>query len=476
MTLRVVARNALSLIAANVISGVVGFAVTVLLVRYLGVERLGTYTYLTTYAALFGIVSSFGLHLVITRQVAAEPRETNARLGSVLLVQALLSPLALMLTIGSAFLFHPASEVLLIALCGIGVILASVAGSYGAVVTGKEKIHLNASVSVGMAVLWGLFVLGLIALRLDVLGLIVLFVIHKLANVAALRLVCRKACGVTPHFGLQNPPLRGLLVSALPFALVIVLNDFYWNVSTILLGRLKGADEVGMFAAAFRVIGFLVTMVGTVSGVLYPRLAHLFSADPDSFALLIGRTRKYSLAVGLPLGLAMSLLAYRIIVVLFGPEFADAGRSLQLLGWFIPLCCVFSPLSSALLAMGAERTWLTLQSIATGVVIAGSLTLIPVLGHFGAAGALLGSGVFLAAAVPLAIRAKGMPVALTPADLKVWGALGSMALILWVLRSTPLPALLASSAAYVAVLYLAGFVTVEERLSLRSALAMRRDT
>lgn len=473
MTIRVVARNALSLLSASVMTAGVGFAVTVLLVRYLGVERLGAYTYVTTYAALFGILSNFGLYLVLTRQVAGESGEASVRLGSVLLLQGLLALPALTITVGSAFLFHPGSEILPIALCAIGVVLASVASTYGAVITGKEKIYLNAAVSVGMAVLWGLLVLGLIALQLGVLGLIALFVIHKLVNVMTLRLICQKACGVAARYEVQDFPFHGLLAAALPFALLIVVNDFYWNVSTIILGRLKGPDEVGTFTVAFRVIGFLLAMVGTLSGVLYPRLARLFTADPDGFALLVGQTRKYSLAIGLPLGLVISLLASRLIVFLFGPEFAAAASSLKLLGWFIPLLCLYSPLSSAMLAMGGERTWLVLQSIATGVVIGGSLLLVPGLGHLGAAGAVVGSGVFLAVAVLRAIKARGMPVSLTAADLKVLGALGLMGLILWALRSAPLRALIASATAYVAVLHLAGFITTEERLSLRSSLALR---
>ncbi|MFQ5962385.1 MAG: oligosaccharide flippase family protein, partial [Candidatus Methylomirabilales bacterium] len=209
MSFRIVVRNALSLLSANAISKVVGFAVTVLLVRYLGVEEIGRYTYFTTYAALFAVVSNFGLYLVLARQVAAERRDANAQLGTVLLLQALLSPLALMVTMGTALAFHPASEILLIALSGVGVILASVAGTYGAVVTGHQKIHLNAAVSVGMVMLWGLLVLGLIALRLGVLALIILFVIHKLVNVSALRLVCQRACRVTPRYDLQGLPVRG---------------------------------------------------------------------------------------------------------------------------------------------------------------------------------------------------------------------------------------------------------------------------
>lgn len=473
MCFRVVARNALSLLSANVISNAVGFAVSVLLVRYLGVEGIGRYTYITTYAALFGILSNYGLYLVLTRQVAAGPQEAHAQLGAVLLLQAFLSPLALIVTVGSALLFHPASEIHPIALAGVGVVLASAAGTYGAVVAGQEKIHLNAAVSIGMAVLWGLLVLGLVALRLGVFGLLVLFVIHKLANVSALRLVCHRACGVTPRYDLRGLPVRRLLVTAAPFALLIVLNDSYWNVGVILLGRLKGAEEVGTFAAAFRVIAVPVAIIGTISGVLYPRFSHLFTADREGFAGVVGQTRKYALAIGLPLGLGLSLLSGSIIALLFGPEFAAAGGSLRVLGWFIPLFCLYSPLSSAMLAMGAERAWLGLLSVATGVVIGGSLLLVPPLGHLGMAGALLGSGLFLGAAVPLVLRAQGVPMPLTGADLKVGAAFGVMGLILWPLHAAPVLALGVSAAAYAAVLHLSGFVTPEERLSFRASFAMR---
>jgi O-antigen/teichoic acid export membrane protein len=474
MTFGILARNALSLLSANVLSSAVGFAVTILLVRYLGVAGIGRYTYFTTYAALFGILSNIGLYLVLTRRVAAAPREAGAGLGSVLLLQALLSPLALTVTVGSALLFHPASEVLPIALAGVGVVLASAAGTYGAVVAGHERIHLNAAVSAGMAVLWGILVLGLVALRLGVFGLIILFVVHKLANLFALRLVCQRACGVVPRYDPRGLPVRGLLRAAAPFALLILLNDFYWNVGVILLGRLKGAEEVGLFTAAFRVIAVLVATVGTVSGVLYPRLSHLFTTDPAGFAGAVGRTGKYALAVGLPLGLTVSALSDAIITLLFGSAFAAAGDSLHVLGWFVPLLCLYSPLSSALLALGEERTWLVLLSVATGLVVGGSLLLVPLLGPVGTAGAHLGSGVVLGMGVVLALRARGLPVLVTPAVLRVAAALGVMTPILWGLREMPVLAFFASWAAYAAVLHLCGFVTPEERASVRAAFDVRR--
>jgi O-antigen/teichoic acid export membrane protein len=474
MSLQLIARNTFALLSANVISAAAGFAVNVLLVRYLGVEGIGRYTYITTYAALFGILSNFGLYLMLTREIAAEPQEASARLGAVLMVQALLAPLALAVTAGTALLFHPAAEVTALAVAAVGTILASLAGPYGAVVTGREKIHLNAAVSVGMAGLWGLLVLVLVALRLGVFSLVVLFALHKLANLVVLRLVCRRACAVSPRYELRGLPVRRMLAVAAPFALMIVLNDFYWNVGTILLGRLRGAEEVGMFAAAYRVIAVLVALVGTCSGVLYPRFSYLYATNPEGFASLVGSTRKYALAIGLPLGLAISVLADPIVRLLFGAEFRAAGGSLQILGLFVPLCCIYSPLSSAMLAMGLERRWLALMTAATGVVIGGSAALSPALGHIGVAGAVLGSGVLLGVAVPLAIGARGVSVDLTSADLKVVGALVTMGLVLWQLRGVPALALITSCAVYVAILYRSGFVTAEERLSLRTSLAMER--
>ncbi|MFQ5946453.1 MAG: hypothetical protein ACE5NC_09445, partial [Anaerolineae bacterium] len=99
----------------------------------------------------------------------------------------------------------------------------------------------------------------------------------------------------------------------------------------------------------------------------------------------------------------------------------------------------------------------------------------PWLGHLGMAAALLASGVFLGLAVSLAIRAKGVPMPMTTADLKVGAAAVAMGLILWQLHGAPILALVAASAGYAVVLHLARFVTGEERLSFRSSLAMRQE-
>ena len=475
MSVRVLARNALSSLSAHVIANAVGFAVNVLLVRHLGVERLGRYTYVTTYAALFGIVSSLGLYLVLARDVAGRPAEADIQLGAVLRLQAFLSPLALALTAGTALLFHSTPDATLIALAGVGVVLSSVGTVYGAVVTGQERIHLNAMVSAGMAVLWGLFVLGLVASHLGVTALIGLFVVHKLANALVLRRVCRRACGVTPRHDLPGLRVRAMLEAAMPFALALVLNDLYWNVGTILLGRLEGIDAVGTFSAAFRVVSVPVALVGTVSGVLYPRFSHLYAADPKAFAALVGSTRKYSLAIGIPLGLTLSFLSHPLVGFLFGREFSAAGGTLQLLGWFVTLVCLYSPLSYAMIAMQAERTWVVLLAAATAVLLGGSLLLVPVLGHLGLAASFLASGVLLVVAVPLAIRAKGTRVSPTGADLKTVGACGAMGALLWALQSAPALALVTAIVAYVVILHLAGFLTAAERRSLRAALLMPRE-
>jgi len=315
-----------------------------------------------------------------------------------------------------------------------------------------------------MALLWAAFVVSLVTFRFGVFALVVLFTLHKLANAAALRAVCRRACGVVPAW--EGGSLRALLGGAAPFAVLILLNDVHWNIGTILLGRLGSAAEVGTFAAAYRVITLVVAAVGTVSGVLYPRLSSLFENDRDGFAALVRRARKWSLAVGLPLALAIAVFADRIVAQLFGAAFAGAARSLEVLAWFIPLFCLYSPLSSGLLASGAEVRWLVALALGTGIVIAGSLGLVPTFGHVGVAWALVGSGVFLVAAVGQIFRARGLSLIFAASDLKTLGALATMEVVLWQLRPMPILGLLASFVAYGAVLHLTGFLTEDERRAL----------
>jgi len=67
-----VVRNILSRLGSEKHQLSLAFVASVLLVRYLGIERLGQYSYVSTFASLFGLLAGFGLPILLTREVARD--------------------------------------------------------------------------------------------------------------------------------------------------------------------------------------------------------------------------------------------------------------------------------------------------------------------------------------------------------------------------------------------------------------------
>ena len=99
----------------------------------------------------------------------------------------------------------------------------------------------------------------------------------------------------------------------------------------------------------------------------------------------------------MPVAVALSSVSVLLVPFVFGHRYADAGGILAILAWRIPIVALSSPLGSALVAAGRQRTLMRNNVIAAVVVIGGDLLAIPLVGLAGAAVvSLLGSLVVLA--------------------------------------------------------------------------------
>src|SRR5712692_3174481 len=63
-------RNVSALVLAQGITKILNFAVSLVLVRYLGVEELGRYAYIIAYAYPFGALADFGVAAYSIREIS----------------------------------------------------------------------------------------------------------------------------------------------------------------------------------------------------------------------------------------------------------------------------------------------------------------------------------------------------------------------------------------------------------------------
>ena len=173
-----------------------------------------------------------------------------------------------------------------------------------------------------------------------------------------------------------GPPRRKCgVVSMLHFGWMSTCNSLLvflaWNSDNILLGRVWGADALGLYGRAYQLATLPVQqLTGAVSGVAFTAFSRI-QDDPDRLARSF--LRAYSLLVSLTIPIAIScpLFAEEIIRVVLGANWMEAAPIFRLLAPTAVVFALANPLSWLVMSTGRVRRALYISAATTPVVIVG---------------------------------------------------------------------------------------------------------
>lgn len=168
----------------------------------------------------------------------------------------------------------------------------------------------------------------------------------------------------------------------------------------LLLGRIAGDAEVGLYAAAARLTEVLHALPLALGAAVMPRLVALHRADTAAYWQLARRTVLGAAAATFVAAAMLTLLAPWIIGIVFGRRYAGASDILAIHGWTLVFVTVVS-LRTRLLVIAAGTGWVLIMSLLTAALnLVANLVLIPRYGGVGAAWAAASAWAFSALIVP----------------------------------------------------------------------------
>jgi O-antigen/teichoic acid export membrane protein len=143
------------------------------------------------------------------------------------------------------------------------------------------------------------------------------------------------------------------------------------NTDKILLGRFCGAEALGIYGRAYRLINMPTdSLNGAVGFVALPALARI-QDDPDRSKNYFLKGYSLVLAMTLPLTIACALFANELILVFLGPKWKDAISIFRLLSPTVLAFALLNPFSWQLLSTGKVGRLLKMALVIAPVVIAG---------------------------------------------------------------------------------------------------------
>jgi O-antigen/teichoic acid export membrane protein len=271
-----------------------------------------------------------------------------------------------------------------------------------------------------------------------------------------------------PRIRFDADRLGALLRRASPLLGALALNVVLVRIDVLMLDRLRGSAEVGLYAAPVRIVEVLNLLPILLMTSVYPLLAR--HAGDDAMVDRLFRVSLRVLTTIVVPVIALEIAFAGPIVALF---FGDAyGPSAAMLPWLaLSELVIFADIviGARLVATGHETRNLQIVTIATLANVGANLALIPVLGGRGAALATLGAYIVRVAAgglfrdtrftTGLAFRS------LAPATLAGLICFGPAMLF----DTFRLPAFTFGVVAYPVALYLLGAIRVPEIVRLLAA-------
>jgi O-antigen/teichoic acid export membrane protein len=154
----------------------------------------------------------------------------------------------------------------------------------------------------------------------------------------------------------------------------------------IMLERLAPAENVGWYAAAYRLFSVATIPATLIAGVaLYPVLARLAVGSRQELRIVVGKALAFLVLSGTAIALVFALFADQIVALLFPASYAPAAGALLLLAPAVLFIHVNWIFASSLLGLHQERRLVLIAVAAALFNPAANLVAIPLLRHDGAA-------------------------------------------------------------------------------------------
>ena len=371
----------LSVGAARVFGVLITSVTFPILVRRLGVEMYGLWSYVVAVCAFFEVVANPGLTTHTAQQVAAHRNAAAGLIPDFLALRGLSSLVAtIALLVVASFEVRPEVHSLL-RWYGVGSLCVGLTGS-DFLLTSLELFHMRSLLTLIQQALYASGVFLLVHTRKDILWVPASILGSALLSNLAGWLVLWKS-GFHPTVAIVPSRWRAILVPSLHYAATTMMATIYHRTGHLVVRWFLGDHALGLYAAAVRFVDILRNFVLVVLSVLMPRMA-LAAQSRAGLKRLVQAAVSALAAVSIPLTLGTLATAHLVVPWVLGASYVAAVGPVRWMAAYMVAAPIASLLSGTVLyALGRHRDYLVSATVGAFVAVLSSLVLVRAFGLVG---------------------------------------------------------------------------------------------
>lgn len=381
-------KNILWLSISRIVSLVLLFLAYLLLTRYLGPYQYGQFQFVLSYVTLFGVVIDFGIQQYITKKMSEDRSQAKKYFQNFFAVEVVLSALVYTAMIVTAKVngYEP-TVFKAIAVAGFGVAIHGLVYPFLSVITAFYDLKKAAFLNFLSSIINVAMILITISVGGGIVMLTLQQVIYATLAVGIYYFIIQKHIGkpeiLKGLLSLDWPLIRIIFKAAIPFAMLVGFSTVYNRIDVILITKILGYAQTGLYSAAYKFFDLLAFFPAVVSHALYPLFSSLMAeGKTEEIGQILEKYLRFLTALALPIGVGGSLLAVPIIGIL-SPEFKEAAPILAILVWAPAILFMYIIFNSLVISQ-LTKFAMVITGINVVINVVGNIILLP---HYGIKGA-----------------------------------------------------------------------------------------
>lgn len=383
-TAKRIVKNVSILFISRIIGYILAFLYLIYMARYLGAEGFGILSFAIAFTSIFAILADLGLNTLIVREIAKDKKFAREYLGTTLSMKIVLSILTIVLVdLTINFLGYTLQTVEVVYIIVLYIIFTSFSQTFYSIFQAFEKMEYQAVGEILNNILMFTGVLLVIYYKFDIISFAFIYLITSFIILGYNITICTWKF-VLPKMEINWKFWNSTLKEALPFGMTGVFTTIYVSIDSVMLMWMQGNDVVGLYNAAYKIIGLLAFIPAVINFAIFPIMSRYHISSNKNLKKIVWTYFKLMIIIGVPVLVGISFLSTEIISLIYGKGYEGSVIALQVLIWTTLFVFANSAFVQLFQATNRQLTVTKIVGIGTLINVILNLLLIPRISLVGA--------------------------------------------------------------------------------------------
>lgn len=355
-TIQRVTKNVGVLFISQMLSYILGFFTLIYSARYLGVEGFGILSLALAFTGIFSVCMDLGLSTLTIREVARDKSLAKDYVANITLLKLILALLTfLLIFIIVHLLGYNQQTIQIVYVIALYTIFTTFSQLFYAVFQAHEKMEYQ---SIGTILSSSLLLIGVLVaiyFKFNLLNFSLIYLVSG-ASILIYALFIYSQKISLPKMKFNITQWKGLIKESWPFAITGISINLYLWIDTIILSVIQGPEAVGLYNASYKLILVLLFIPYVFNNAVFPLMSQYYISSKESLSLIFEKLLKIMILTAIPIGIGTVLIAKKVILMIYGPQFLGAVLALQILIWSTVLTFARSPFERVLESSNRQLT------------------------------------------------------------------------------------------------------------------------